>query len=471
MTSPSENLLWGAEQSYLVQERLRHPELFFVPQRHATERLEYIGITHDTAQLPLGFVKFSPFDFIVEEILPDGTVAAVEESPAPKAPAPQSKIVYAALVKAGLLSSVDAIQKLSEVLGTNIANIRHAGVKDANALTGQRISIAGVPAQKLSGLKLPGMFLQNIAAAQEHVRVGQLHGNRFTVVVRTARPVDQMHMQSAVQRLGAEGFLNFYGEQRFGMPRLHTMHCGRLLLAGKLNEALRMFLVESTPFEQPFVQRLRTQAGECYGDWKAMHQLFARLPYTLRNEVSILNVLMQNTTATAADAFTAVPTCVRYWAMAYGSYLTNILLSRNINLPEKLGLLLNKNPDGDSVYAEFLERDGTAGYHQQAARYSFIPLSDNPTIPTRIFPVVHGVHVGQDAVTLSFDLPKGAYATTMLYHVFDLQSVPGIPQWISRNDIDGKAALGTSNLSRVFQRFGTARDETIQRNIFFTRES
>lgn len=469
MPEQSEFTAWKNEQAYLAQERLRHPDRFLVPDRPASERLQYTGITAPRQPLPVGFIKFSPFDFIVEEVLPDGTAATVDAPAAQEKTPTQNGLVHAILVKAGLFSTVDAVQALADALGTSVANIRHAGIKDANALTAQRMSIAGVPIKKIVDLHLSGMRLQKITPAKEPVRVGQLQGNRFTIVIRTPQAVDHGQLEQAMQRISTEGFINFYGEQRFGMPRIHTMHCGKLLLAGKFDEALHLFLTGTTPFEQPFVTALRTEAESYYGDWKKMHDLFARLPYTLRNELSMLNVLAHTQGATTSDAFKAATMCVKYWALAYGSYLTNMVLSRNENLPETLGLLLNKTPNGDSVYADFLRDDGTTDYRTHIAKLAFVPLSDNPTIPTRITPTFHGVHVSPTAVTISFDLPKGAYATTCLYNLFDLQSVPGIPTWLDRADINSKQQLGTGDIAPLFKRFDSARQETILRNIFFTR--
>src|SRR3989344_2177011 len=95
--------LWQKEHDYLKQQELLHPELFVhPPQIESAEVLSRIGIILPEANLPLGFLKHHPLDFIVEEIQTDNTLPTPEfESIQPPSEDPKP-FVTADLVKIGI---------------------------------------------------------------------------------------------------------------------------------------------------------------------------------------------------------------------------------------------------------------------------------------------------------------------------------------------------------------------------------
>src|SRR3989344_6266571 len=92
--------LWQKEQDYLRQQKAKSPEQFIKVERlDDPAALSRIGIHLPAQDLPVGFIKYNPFDFIVEEISSDGELIAAEESRSQTIEGVPDSIIGADLVK------------------------------------------------------------------------------------------------------------------------------------------------------------------------------------------------------------------------------------------------------------------------------------------------------------------------------------------------------------------------------------
>src|SRR3989344_9360307 len=116
MSDENQNLFnkWQAEQAYLNEQKKLHPELFTKTEGiDVTAQLQRVGIVVPYEPLAAGFVKFYPFDFIVEEIKKDGQIVRVDNDPSPSELPPPAPFVSADLVKIGI-STIDAVRELAD---------------------------------------------------------------------------------------------------------------------------------------------------------------------------------------------------------------------------------------------------------------------------------------------------------------------------------------------------------------------
>ena len=133
MQSHADQELWQREQAVLAGEKARMPELFIPTQKALDELNTRIGILSFPRDLPRGYIKYSPLDFIVEEIRQDGRVITVDgDGGVPLMEG--TGTIYADIVKVGI-STLDAATRLANALGIEAKQIGHAGIKDAVALT------------------------------------------------------------------------------------------------------------------------------------------------------------------------------------------------------------------------------------------------------------------------------------------------------------------------------------------------
>ena len=71
--------LFNKEQEFLKEQEQKNLQLFEkLPQVESSETLTKAGITFPFPDLPLGYLKYHPLDFIVEEIQTDKSVSSVD---------------------------------------------------------------------------------------------------------------------------------------------------------------------------------------------------------------------------------------------------------------------------------------------------------------------------------------------------------------------------------------------------------
>ncbi len=89
-----------------------------------------------------GRIRQLPEDFVVEEVLVDGTKAEVQPVEMPQ-PVGEGRYLICVLVKRDW-DNFRAVKKVAKRMGISHKRVQIAGIKDAKALTAQHISIRGV---------------------------------------------------------------------------------------------------------------------------------------------------------------------------------------------------------------------------------------------------------------------------------------------------------------------------------------
>lgn len=409
---------------------------------------------------PRGYIRLFPQDFIVEEISPDGSISTIDLEVSPLLD--ESKpTLFADVVKLGI-GTLEAVAHLAAALDVPPGRIQYAGMKDTLALTSQQMSLPRDRWQQFAGRSLPQLYVKPKRAGEGFVRIGELQGNRFTILVRTEEPMDARAFSSAMSRLAADGFANFYGPQRFG-ARLLNSYLGMLLCRGEEQEAVWVYLTAPGPFDPPLHRSVRERAGTKFGHWEALQAVFDELPYSFRREQVMVHALRARP-GNWRHAISSISDQARFWIYGYASYLVNQVLSQaltaGVEIPEPLPLPLG-GPRPHALYQPLLERDGTARYADHLRRYWFF-VNKPRSIQPWIFPDIHGSAVVSPGVTLSFTLPRAAYATTFLMFLFQLHSGVPVPTWVRRDSVDARATLGMEPVVPTLERLGPLEPSTAE---------
>lgn len=118
------------------------------------------------------------------------------------------------------LTTEDALVELARQLEVPRPEVGLAGLKDRDAVTEQWVSVPAAAAPRLAAFVHSDMSLGPAHPHGTKLRRGHLRGNRFTVVVRDLAlpPEDALpRARAKLQRLTEEGGLdNLYGSQRLG---------------------------------------------------------------------------------------------------------------------------------------------------------------------------------------------------------------------------------------------------------------
>jgi len=450
------------EHSTLEQERKRVPDLFHMePLLDSPEMLRWIGIEEVFGEYPLGHIKYTPQDFIVEEIAGDKSISTVDVGSAVKSLGGKGATFYGELVKADM-TTFAAREEVARILGTSIEDVGTAGLKDEVAITSQRISLRKVQdVQKLEHLQDENFFVKNITRGKGVLKRGDLYGNRFFIVIRTPQTIsekEKARVQKELKKIAEQGFWNFFSFQRFAAPRLNGHFIGKHLLKEEYKEAIENLLFFQSSREEPYFRRIREEVKEHWGNWQRIEKAMTPFPSRFPTELQVLRHLKSHP-GDFVGALRTIPDQVRLWVYAYASFLFNKRISQAIKkgeVPFKLPFITSRHPTDWEWYREFLEQDKIVLPPLIYRTFPFLRTPSfvvSPAVPTLQTVEVHNVHFLEKMMVLAFSLPKGTYATTFLAHLFQLSSEAPFPDGIDTNIIDSKALLELGLLTSVFEHF------------------
>lgn len=116
------------------------------------------------------------------------------------------------------IDTMQAVSSLAPLLnGARASSITYAGTKDKRAKTTQWACIRRrEPAVVVrAGRRLRNITVGNFMFCDQPLKLGQLKGNRFRIALRQIN-VDEATVNEAMEHFRENGFINYYGLQRFG---------------------------------------------------------------------------------------------------------------------------------------------------------------------------------------------------------------------------------------------------------------
>lgn len=422
--------------------------------------LENYGIfIPEKEKMPLGYLKLWPQDFIVEEIAADKKVTNIFPEKfisKEKSFFYEDPIIWATLVKCNF-SSIEVIEEIAKYLEIEPENIKIAGIKDKHAITSQLISIRKGDIEKLYKLSEKYFFLKNIFSSKKENYIGNLQGNRFTVLIRTREPLSENDFSKKIELVKKSGFYNFYYLQRFGVPRLINAECGLAILKGEYEKALKIAFCDSKEREIPYFKNIRKEIEKIWGDWEEIEKITDFFPDTFKNERKMVNYLTKKP-KDFIGALQQIPQLVQIWLISFSSLLFNkkisFFIKENKKIPLSLPLSLIPKTNR-SFYKEDLKSFDLYSHNlilKNIKPFKGISGRGGATRETIAKVKILNYKIIPQGIILNFDLPSGSYATTFLSHLFTLVS-GSLPKNFSNLPIDTKANLKQRSLEEVLNKF------------------
>ncbi len=276
-----------------------------------------------------GVIKASPEDFVVEEVLADGTLVAVGGiSLRPRV----GNWTWIHVVKRNV-DTLKLVIRLSKALGLSPRDVSIGGIKDTRAVTSQIISVRGDAANLP---KIPNVEFLGLWPMDRPITPSLIYGNRFTVVIRS---VERMECaEEALKMSHAVALPNYYGYQRFGTIRPVSHLLGKALLRKDAEGFFDTMFCRIYPHESDSAKKARQLA--CRGEYQKALEAF---PKKFLEERAVLRRL-----AGGVDLWNAIMSIpvqiLRIYVEAAQSYLFNVFLSRRMELGP-----LEKPIEGDLV--------------------------------------------------------------------------------------------------------------------------
>jgi tRNA pseudouridine13 synthase len=379
-------------------------------------------------------LKRTPEDFAVEEL-------------STAKPGDRGRYVLYRLTKRGL-GTPEAIEAICRRWNLPRSNVSHGGLKDRHAVTVQYLSILDGPPRTLRETSLT---LEPLGRLPFAYGPRDFRGNRFTVVLRDLSKKAATDAERAAAQIPRDGLPNYFDDQRFGSIGASGDFIAPAWLKGNAERALWLAIAEPNDADRPGTKTEKAILREFWGRWP---EAKARLEKS--HARSLVTYLADHPTD-FRGVFARVRRDLRsLYFSAYQSYLWNLLLARLIELktrPEqrftadfKLGRMpvhfgldpeqaqvlaawqmplpaartrLAEGPARDLAHAVLSELglawEDLKVKHLKDVFFSkgsrpalFFPEHfRHETSPDELYP-------GRKKISLSFDLPKGTYATLVV---------------------------------------------------------
>nr|MDO8114797.1 tRNA pseudouridine(13) synthase TruD [Candidatus Sigynarchaeota archaeon] len=374
--------------------------------------------------------------------------------------------------------TIHAIEYIARRLGIPSQKITFAGIKDNQAITTQQVTVEGDYWSQLVAIAKdnPNFELININYTHTPINTGDLWGNKFFIRVRNI-DMEKDILKDSVERTmrvleERGGFLNYFGLQRFGTHRPNSHKLGKRIVMGDWEGAINELLIPSFPRET--VEAIK--ARKLYGDTRDPVLALKEFPDSLFYEKLALEYLAAHP-GDFKGALLALPrTIVSLYTYSFQSYLFNEVISARFEtvsnnlvqpLPGDIVALLDTKhgqmtkvryvieESNREMLTEYIKIGKAAivvpvigsriRIHDKnpfmrlyevllarecIERQDFMPPDNDEfginiqgvTRPLALFPrnlklveiADDDLNTGKNTVRLSFDLPKGTYATMFL---------------------------------------------------------
>ena len=241
------------------------------------------------------------------------------------------------------------------------SDIGLAGIKDMHAVTFQFCTIANVSPQRVQNASLSlssqGIQIGRIQQVDWVLNHGDLDGNRFEIVIRNVKriqvendkgicsevksPCEREHALSMVSRVSKRGFVNFYGEQRCGLPGqtaqvgVRSFDIGRALLQQDFAKAIDLLMAGrlvchgENDVESPEIRNAR----QVWRETKDAAKTINILPKgdVMARERIVLQGLKRYGSDNPLAALKCLPFSIRsFWINAYQSFVWNAMASERL---------------------------------------------------------------------------------------------------------------------------------------------
>jgi tRNA pseudouridine13 synthase len=339
---------------------------------------------------------------------------------------------------------IDSNHALFEIERECRVRLRVMGIKDARAVTVQYAGAERVMKNPPAELKSRHTRLTLKGFTKRPLGKEFLAGNSFEIAIHDPGSQDLSGFAPEIGRIG-----NFYGLQRFGSERLVTHLVGREIVKRNFGRAVELLLSYTTEYDTPASREIRSKSSDP-GNYR---QVLRTLPRGMDIERQVLSALVAG--KDAVSALRAVPITIRrLFVQAYQAYIFNRCLSAAVmngeDLLQPAAGDLCFEMEGPATFGRVIRYDPAskakmvpavrmAGYTFQPGKGRFESITkavlEEEGVAAKDFNIKEMQELSQqggfrqaplwcmdfsyrqDPLVVSFKLPKGSYATTLLREI------------------------------------------------------
>jgi tRNA pseudouridine13 synthase len=365
----------------------------------------------------------------------------------------QGRFAFYRLTKRGLgtLEAIDAICRRWNLAGRRVS---YGGLKDRHAVTVQYLTISDGPDRALHETSFD---LEPLGRLARPYGPQQFRGNKFVVVLRSLSDKAVAQALRSVAALPRDGLPNYFDDQRFGSVGEDGEFIAQAWLKNQPERALWLAIAEPNRSDRPGTKSEKAILRECWGRWP---EAKARLG---RSHARSLVTYLADHPTNYRGAFARLRRELRSLVFsAFQSHLWNLMLGHWIERiarpdqrvaiafktaslpihhdldPEQAAVLRDLRiplpaartalPEGPmrEIASAVLAPLGL-GWEELRIKHlkdSFFSKGDRPArfLAENLSHAVTGdeIYPGRQKLRLTFELPRGAYATLVVKRVTEV---------------------------------------------------
>ena len=361
-----------------------------------------------------GEIKKYPEDFIVEEITPSKKICSIKynfiEILKDTIPKKRKEHLHFTLVKRNW-TTLRAISEISKKLRISRKRFGFAGTKDKKAITAQRVSVWNVSIEQLKKVKIKDILIKEFEYSDKRIRLGDLYGNRFTIVIRNP----DLSKVKEIENVLKKPIPNFFGPQRFGIQRKVNHLIGKQLLLGNFEGAVMLLITK-----QEGKNEAREFAAKHWGEWKKILKVW---PKNLGVEAAVLNYLVKYP-KDYANALRRLPKNLRkMFVHSYQSWVFNKTLAKALKRDIKvkkiplIGYKTQLSGEIGEIIKEILKEEQIKLEHFKMKRMPELAEEGDEREAFMFVEDFKLLKIRKNYIKIRFSLQKGNYATTVLSYL------------------------------------------------------
>jgi tRNA pseudouridine13 synthase len=379
-------------------------------------------------------LKQSPEDFQVEEL------SDIQPSEGPFA-------LYR-LEKSGW-TTPDALQAIRRRWQLDQRRLSYGGLKDRHAQTVQHFTVFHGPERRMTHQGFTVTYLGRVAEPflSDHIRA-----NRFTIILRDVTRDERAACAQAFEEVRAWGVPNYFDDQRFGSVTDAGPFLAKSIILGRYEEALKLALTAFYPHDRRPQKQEKSVLRQHWGEWASCKELLPR-----GHARSLVDYLVHHPDDFRGALARLRPELRGLYLSAYQSHLWNRMLAawlraafpteRLVSAQLKLGEVpmhraledaelerlrglslplpshrveLAENDERQPFLEGVLQEEELTleQFKLKGLREMFFSRGERPALccPRNMTSTADAddSHPGKQKLRLTFDLPRGSYATLVI---------------------------------------------------------
>jgi tRNA pseudouridine13 synthase len=378
-------------------------------------------------------LKQAPDDFVVEEV--------TDVKPA------SGDFSLYRLEKSGW-ATPDALQAIRRRWQLDFRRLAYGGLKDRHAHTVQYFTIFHGPQRRLTHQGFTVTYLGQVA---DPYRSENIRANRFELTLRDVSADEQAVFSRNFEETRRCGIPNYFDDQRFGSVIGDGPFLAKAIMLGRHEEALKLALTAYYAHDRRPQKKEKAILGEHWGNWSQCKELLLR-----GHARSLIDYLVSHPDDFRGALARLKPELRGLYLSAFQSHLWNRMLAawlranaapeQLLEVPLKLGTVpMHRNLDvsldqlrplqlplpshriqldENDPRRPFLEQVLTEEdltleqFNLKGFKEMFFSRGDRPglCVPDNLMfdSDPDETHAGRQKIRLTFDLPRGCYATLLV---------------------------------------------------------